>query len=173
MMLDTDERHLGSATEFTFIEPYPDRLHRLLRDSDRSRGRIRIVEETVQAVPDRVFSELEAGDILFIDSSHVVSTGGDVNRLLLELVPALPAGVRVHVHDIFWPFDYPEVWLEEGRFWSETYLLHALLIGNRALSVDVFTSYLFWTQHDEVARRAPAWDAIGSGGVSIWLRTRD
>lgn len=173
MMLDTDERHLGSATEFTFIEPYPDRLHRLLRDSDRSQGHIRIVEETVQAVPDRVFRELERGDILFIDSSHVVSTGGDVNRLLLELVPALPVGVRVHVHDIFWPFDYPEVWLEEGRFWSETYLLHALLIGNRALGVDVFTSYLFWTQHDEVARRAPAWDATGSGGVSIWLRTRD
>lgn len=93
-------------------------------------------------------------------------------RRFLQVIPALSAGVRVHVHDIFWPFEYPQEWLQEGRFWSEVYLLHALLVGNAKLRIDVFTSYLFDHRRDEIARRAPAWAAIGRGGVSIWLRTR-
>jgi predicted O-methyltransferase YrrM len=171
VMLDTDDRFLGSTTEFTFIEPHADRLRGLLRETDSIAERIRIIEQPIQTVCSSIFTELEEGDILFIDSSHVVSTGGDVNRLLLEIVPTLHRGVRIHLHDVFWPFEYPEVWLGQGRYWSETYLLQALLINNPKLRIEIFASYLFETQRPEVARRAPAWDATGHAGSSIWLRS--
>ena len=69
--------------------------------------------------------EWSSGDLLFVDSSHICRTRGDVPYLFCELIPRLPAGVLVHVHDIYLPFDYPNNL--DPRCYTEQYMLHALL----------------------------------------------
>jgi predicted O-methyltransferase YrrM len=70
---------------------------------------------------------LAAGDILFIDSSHVLMPGSDVDRLVAEILPALPNGVLVHIHDIFLPDDYPAAW--HWRGYNEQSAVAALIAG--------------------------------------------
>jgi hypothetical protein len=91
-----------------------------------------IIRQRVQDVPLSLFAELEAGDILFIDSSHVIRPFGDVLVLFQSIIPRLPVGAMVHVHDIFTPRDYPEKWLRvERRLWNEQYLLEVLLTNSQ------------------------------------------
>ncbi|MDP1967551.1 MAG: class I SAM-dependent methyltransferase [Reyranella sp.] len=71
---------------------------------------VRVVPSTLQAAPADLFDGLRAGDVLFIDSSHILMPGSDVDILLNRVLPRLPAGVLVHIHDIFLPFDYPAIW---------------------------------------------------------------
>lgn len=129
---DVNARFLGGTTTITCVEPFPRPfLHRL-----HSSGQIRLIEQRAQEVPAEPFAELQAGDLLFIDSSHVCKTGSDVNRLYLDVLPRLAPGVIVHVHDIFFPHDYPPDWvLEHGFSWNEQYLLQALLLGNAGFRV--------------------------------------
>ena len=65
---------------------------------------------TLQAAPGTVFDGLMRDDILFIDSSHILMPGSDVDILLNRVLPRLPSGALVHIHDIFLPFDYPAIW---------------------------------------------------------------
>lgn len=90
-----------------------------------------IIRERVEKVPLSVFEELEAGDILFIDSSHTVRIGGDVVFEICEILPRLKPGVTVHIHDIALPFNYSH----EFRFWSEQYLLQAFLAFNSSYRI--------------------------------------
>jgi hypothetical protein len=71
---------------------------------------VRVVPSTVQATPSQLFDGLKAGDALFIDSSHILMPGSDVDLLLNRVLPRLPSGVLVHIHNIFLPFDYPPIW---------------------------------------------------------------
>jgi hypothetical protein len=108
------------------IEPFPPDFLRAGFPGLRS-----LIEKKVQDMDVEFFSQLQSGDILFIDSSHTVKIGGDVNFLFLEVLPRLKPGVIVHVHDIFLPFDYRRDWvIDEFRFWSEQYLLQAFLTFN-------------------------------------------
>ena len=94
------------------------------------------IEKKIQDIDLKFFSQLQLGDILFIDSSHTVKIGGDVNYLFLEVLPRLKPGVIVHVHDIFLPFEYRRDWvLDEFRFWNEQYLLQAFLTFNSEFEV--------------------------------------
>jgi hypothetical protein len=119
--------------EFICIEPYlPDYLR------DTPKVVTRVVETPLQQVPLEWFTCLDEGDLLFIDSTHVVSFGSDVLYLYLTIVPALAKGVRIHIHDIFLPNDYPARWLKESRFfWNEQYLLEALLLMNPSFKVEL------------------------------------
>jgi hypothetical protein len=126
-MLDVRE-HLALSVELTFIEPYPDRLETLLRRSDR--GAVRFLKQPVQTVPDEIFAELEPGDFLFIDSSHVAKVGSDLADIFSRILPRIRPGVFVHFHDIFFPGPYPEVWLRQGRAWNEVLFLQAFLRFN-------------------------------------------
>jgi Methyltransferase domain len=122
------------------IDPFP---HELIRKSNSIPPLRSLIETKVQDVDVEFFSQLESGDILFIDSSHTVKIGGDVNYLFLEVLPRLKAGVIVHVHDIFFPFEYRRDWmLQEFRFWTEQYLLQAFLIFNPQFEVLMANSYL-------------------------------
>ena len=122
------------------IDPFP---HEVVRNSNRIPALQSLIEKKVQDVDVEFFSQLGSGDILFIDSSHTVKAGGDVNHLFLEVLPRLNAGVIVHVHDIFFPFDYRRDWmLEQFRFWTEQYLLQAFLIFNPEFEVLIANSYL-------------------------------
>lgn len=163
VMLDTDEHWLGSATEFTFIDPDPRRLELLLKPGDRSRARV--LPERVQDVASERFNALEAGDLLFVDSSHVLKTGGDVGDLLFRVLPALRPGVVVHFHDVLYPFEYPRPWVQEGRAWNEAYALRAFLLFNREFAIVFWASYLY-QHHREALSRV---ESICGNGSSLWI----
>ena len=98
----------------------------------------------MQDVPLDLFNVLEAGDVLFIDSSHVSKTGSDVNYLFFEVLPRLKAGVKIHIHDIFLPNEYLKDWvLNDHRSWNEQYLLRALLMYSTAFRIVFGNSYAF------------------------------
>ena len=112
------------------------------------------MEMPVQKVPLSVFKELEAGDILFIDSSHVVSIDSDVLFECLRILPELAPGVLIHFHDIFTPLDYPEKFVKTNLcFWGEQYMLEAFLSFNSAFRV-VWSSSAMQQFHPEVLREA-------------------
>ena len=90
----------------------------------------------VEDMPVEFFAQLGAGDILFIDSSHMIRPQGDVVFEYMELLPVLRPGVIVHIHDIFTPRDYLRSWvITEKRFWNEQYLLEAFLSFNPGFEV--------------------------------------
>ena len=165
-ILDTRERHLPGLAEVTFIEPYPQRLQSLLRPSDLAT--IEIVPTRLQDVPLERFRRLEAGDFLFVDSTHVSKTGSDVNYLFFEVLPALRPGVHVHLHDVFWPFEYPKDWVMGGRSWNEIYVLRAFLQYNARFSIVLMNSFLQRLHGTRIAARMPL--CLRNGGGSIWLR---
>jgi predicted O-methyltransferase YrrM len=147
--LDTRDAALPDL-HVTCVEPYPERLLELLRPGDRERIVLR--QEPVQDTPLEVFDALRPNDILFIDSTHVSKPGSDVNWLLFEVLPRLRVGVLVHVHDIFWPFEYPTPWLDEGRNWNENYLIRAFLTLNDRFAVRLFLDFVWKTMPDVAAR---------------------
>lgn len=165
MVLDTADRHLPDL-KCTFIEPYPERLLGVLRDDDLRRATL--IRRGVQDVPLEVYAQLAAGDVLFIDSTHVAKAGSDVNWLLFRVLPTLAPGVVVHVHDIFWPFEYPESWLNEGRAWNELYMMRAYLAHNSTMRVLLFNSWL-WQNEPGLVRAALPQAAEQTPG-SLWLQ---
>lgn len=166
VILDTRERHLPELAELTFVEPYPQLLHSLLRPSDRAA--IDIVPTRLQDVPLDRFRRLEAGDVLFVDSTHVSKTGSDVNYLFFEVLPALRSGVLVHLHDIAWPFEYPKDWVMGGRSWNEVYVLRAFLQYNAHFSVVLMNTFLQQRHAARIRERMPL--CFRNGGASIWIR---
>ncbi len=96
-------RALAGSGQLTAIDPAP-------RADIAGLAGVTVVPTTLQAAPAAPFEALVAGDVLFIDSSHILMPGSDVDLLFNRVLPRLPAGVRVHIHDIFLPFDYPKVW---------------------------------------------------------------
>jgi len=148
------------------IEPYP--LDFLRQGFP---GLHSLIEKKVEDIEPDFFSQLESGDILFIDSSHTVKIGGDVNYLFLEVLPRVRPGVIVHVHDIFLPFDYRHDWvMEEFRFWTEQYLLQAFLTFNSEFEVLMANHYLAQYYLEDFKRtfpHSPWWH-----GGSFWMRRK-
>jgi hypothetical protein len=147
-----------------FIEPYPDRLIKLLKTKDEDQYVLH--KSRVQDVAVELFTSLGSDDILFIDSSHISKIGSDVNFLIFEILPILKPGVLIHLHDILYPFEYPEGWVFDGRFWNEAYLLKAFLMFNPQFKVIIFNNYLAQFHRaflEEIDSRL-----LASGG-SIWI----
>ena len=166
VILDTTEKFLSQPPSITFIEPYPERLKSLLKPQDFES--CQTIEKRVQDVSLNVFSSLNEGDILFIDSSHIVKFGSDLQFLLFKVLPLLPVGVFVHFHDIFYPFEYPEAWLRDGRYWNEAYLLRAFLAYNNEWEVYFFNNYAAKFFDDFLAQKMPL--CLKNKGGSIYLR---
>ena len=164
--LDTNDRFLNGAMQCTFIDPFPQLLQALLFPGDFDQ--IRIIQDGVQNVPLGVFGELEENDILFVDSSHVLKTGGDLNTILFQVLPSLRAGVCVHFHDTPFPFEYPREWVFGGRAWNESYALRAFLQYNDAFRIVYFNTYLTETHRDFFERCMPL--CLRNEGASLWLR---
>jgi hypothetical protein len=163
-----------ALVEISCVEPYPSSFLRRQRKKLHA-----LIERRIQDVDPQLFETLDAGDMLFIDSSHCSRLGSDLNILMFEIVPRLKPGVIVHFHDIFLPSEYPRSWLEDvGIMWNEQYLLLAFLMFN-----DTFE--LFWSssmaateiRDDLAASLRPLLpqggfvDALNSySGGSVWLR---
>ena len=143
-------RAAGRPGRVTCIEPYPERR---LTEAGIA---MELVREPVERVPLERFTELQEGDVLFIDSSHVVRFGGDVCREFLDILPAVQPGVWIHVHDIFFPHDYPAEWLMQRRLaFTEQYLLEAFLALNPNFRVEAANHWLLLDHPDAVAALCP------------------
>ncbi len=158
------------------IEPFPQEFLK-----HGFRGLHSLIENQVQDMDLDFFSQLGPGDVLFIDSSHTVKIGGDVNYLFLEVLPRLKPGVIVHVHDIFFPFDYRRDWVkEELRFWTEQYLLQAFLAFNPEFEVLIANSYMAHKYLEDLKAAFPSLEklkaisknSVGWGGGSFWMRRK-
>lgn len=158
------EGHKGALT---VIEPYPQpRL-------TEARIEMQLIVEPVEKVDLAVFRSLGAGDILFIDSSHVVRLGGDVFFEFLEVLPSLRPGVWVHVHDIFFPFDYPAAWVLEQRLaFNEQYFLEAFLAFNDRFVPKIANHWLGNDHPDVMDALLPKRVKHGkvAQGASFWMR---
>lgn len=163
LMADVNQRFLGGNMHITCIEPYPEPFL-------RSPGcRIdRLVQAKVQDVALEEFDTLAAGDVLFIDSSHVSKAGSDVNHLFFEVLPRLASGVRIHIHDVFLPFEYPRPWLLQGRSWNEQYLLQALLMHSTAFGIVFGSGYCAW-RFPELMHHTTVGTQAAVGGCSLWI----
>jgi len=160
--------------DFACVEPYPSAwLRRALADCAPS---ARLIEAAAETLPVDLFLELQSGDILFVDSSHCVRLGGDVNYLMLQILPKLNPGVLVHVHDIYLPYEYPRAHYFGRRklYWTEQYLLAALLSGGRNWEILLPAFYVQRHMAAEFARTFPHFDAaVDRPSSSFWMRRRD
>jgi hypothetical protein len=167
VMLDTNEFFFDNKIQLTFIEPYTERLSSLLKNSDKKSTTI--IESFVQSIPLNVFEKLDAGDILFIDSTHVIKTGSDVHYLIFEVLPKLKKGVLIHIHDIFYPFEYPKEWVLTGRNWNEGYFFRSFLMYNNKFEIKLFSHYLH-IHHKEVYKDMPL--CFKNFGGNLWIEKK-
>ncbi len=164
-MLDSaDELH--HSVKITCIEPYPDRLHSLLRPEDYKH--VDVIPSGLQAVQLSMFDDLEDGDILFIDSTHVLKTGSDVHYELFGILPRIKPGVLIHFHDCPFPFEYPSEWVIDRNYsWNEAYALRAFLMYNPRFSVLFWSSFLARVSRSKLLADYPQF--LLNPGTSIWL----
>jgi predicted O-methyltransferase YrrM len=154
------------ALNFTCIEPHPPEFLGTGID-----GITRLIASRVEELPIDPFLELGAHDVLFIDTSHTVKTGGDVVFLFEEVLPRLAPGVVVHVHDIFLPWDYPQDWVFTGRAWNEQYLVRAFLSFNSAFSILVGVGYMSHYRPDVLSQAISGYpEQFLGGGGSLWIQ---
>lgn len=158
-------------TKLVCIEPYANEPVRHDIFKNGFPGLSELIQNKVEDLDIEFFQKLGPADILFIDTSHVVRIGGDVNYLFLEVIPRLKPGVIVHVHDIFFPLEYPQNWvLNQLSFYSEQYLLQAFLSFNSEYEVLLCNSFLGHKHKAELQAifpNSPWW-----GGGSFWMRRK-
>lgn len=165
VMMDTNELFHNGEINLTFIEPYAgNRLNALMTAMDKKNTTL--IQEDVQLVSLDVFKNLKKGDILFIDSTHAVKTGSDVNYILFEILPVLSTGVLIHFHDIYFPFEYPKSWVLDGFGWNEAYFLKAFLMYNKDFRIVLFSDYLS-KFHEEAFHFMP--ETYRFNGSNLWI----
>lgn len=157
----------SSDGRYTIFDPFPrsELKHAFRKAAD-------IEEIGATDVPLSRFAELKSGDLLFVDTTHTVKIGGDVDRIILEALPVLAPGVFVHFHDIYLPWEYPRELVVERRFyWAEQYLLQAFLAFNDEFQVLFSTHALSRSHPSQLAELVPNARG-GARPASIWLRRR-
>ncbi len=165
-------------SQITCVEPYPSKAFRKIEN-------ITHIEQPCQTVPHSVFTQLQPGDLLSVDSSHSVKAGSDVMRIYLDIVPRLSSGVFIHIHDIFLPYLYPRAILSNPFGWQETALLLALLTNNKHLSVLACLAALHYDRTEKLVGLlsdyqpqanleglCPSYPPKGHFPNSLWLSTR-
>jgi predicted O-methyltransferase YrrM len=168
VILDTVDALPGYHPSITFVEPNPERLYGVLKEEDKKK--YEIIEKPLASVDVSVFSKLGEDDLLFIDSSHVVKYGSDVQQIFFGILPALRPGVIVHVHDVFKDFEYPDDWLRNGAYFNEAYLLRAFLSNNSEWQILLFEADILDQFQDYVAATFPL---VNSGhGSSFYLQKK-
>lgn len=167
VMLDTNDRFFDKSIECSFIEPFPDRLNSLLRKEDE----VNVIQKRVQDVGVEFFEKLVENDILFIDSTHVSKTGSDVNYIFFEILPRLKKGVKVHFHDIFYPFEYPKNWvIDNKRSWNEDYMLRAFLSFNQNFEILIFNTFLEKFHEEWFNKHMPL--CLKNTGGNLWIEAQ-
>ena len=166
VMMDIQNYNNDCDIDLVFIDPYADRLKSVI--SDASVTNVSIIESGVQYVDIDLFSGLNEDDILFIDSSHVVKAGSDVKYIFSDIIPILKKGVLVHIHDIMWPFEYPDEWTDVGTAWNESYFVRSFLQYNDSFEIVYFNSFMNQEHRGAVGSKMPL--CLKDDGGSLWLR---
>ena len=162
----------GHHSNYIIVDPYPGEFIK-----NRSIEMKELIESRVELLDMSFFEQLKANDILFIDSSHSVKIGGDVNYLFLEILPRLAPGVIVHIHDIGIPYEYSKTYATSEtfrQFWTEQYLLQGFLCFNYEFEILLAMNYLM-SDHSEVFKKTfpfynPDLHPFISG--SFWMRRK-
>lgn len=168
----------GYRPQVVCLEPYPsDYLKERARE-----GRVRLVDRPAQTIDFDTIADLDSGDLLFIDSTHAVKPGSEVNYLIHEVLPRLRPGVWVHFHDIYFPYDYARDTLDgDLLFPQESALLYAFLVGNERLRIEASLSMIHYARPDALAALIPKYrparsadglrmDRAGHFPSACWLR---
>ena len=165
----------GSPLEITCIEPYPF-------DALKSLPDFKLIEGFVQDVPLDVFESLEAGDVLFIDSSHALKIDSDVAFLFLEALPRVRPGVLVHIHDVHFPYNGPfpaDTWLFGERwpvYWNEAMVVQTFLAFNTAFEVLLSVPMIRHHEEGALRERFPTYTPLAEDPnppSSLWLQRRE
>jgi len=165
-----NREYFDAQISLTCIEPYPRPF--LTDGSVEGVGGLRV--EKIQDTPLALFEQLGRGDILFVDTSHTVKTGGDVTWIFHEILPRLAPGVIVHIHDFFLPGEYPEPWVLEGWGWNETYLVRSFLTFNDAFEIIWGTAFMLMKHVEDVLAAFPKFQQYRAmAGASLWIRRSD
>ncbi len=168
----------GSMMDMVSVDPYAfPKLH--------SVQGLRIVSQEIQDFPLHEFEALKSGDVLFIDSTHVVRIDGDVSYLVLEVLPRLANGVMVHIHDIPFPHNVP--YPADGNmfqapwpvYWTEAMLLQAFLAFNTSYKILLSTPLIRYHHDEFLAQRIPdyhelkpMWSGVAPSSeihCSLWI----
>jgi hypothetical protein len=162
------KRDLQLSSRIISIDPAPRAEIDALTDQ--------IIRKPFEEVDLSMFANLKAGDIVFIDNSHRIFPNSDATVFFLDVLPALPAGVIVHVHDIYLPADYPQFMCD--RFYSEQYGLAAFLLANPQRYHTIMPNY-FVSEDAELNKiLEPLWNypsmpKVEKHGGSFWLEIRE
>jgi predicted O-methyltransferase YrrM len=155
----------GSEARHTVVDPQPR-----AELAPAIEATARLERRDAATLPLERFTDLAPGDVLFVDTSHVVERGGEVNRLVLEVLPRLAEGVLVHFHDIFLPYEYPRSFFARGDRYTEQYLLQAYLTENPGWEV-LFAAHLVWRERREaLLDLIPATALRTTGPAAFWMR---
>jgi len=162
-----ENRKFGAPEcELVAFEPYPNAVLKA-----GFRGLSRLVIKKIQDVPLPEFLQLQANDVLFVDSSHTLKMGGDVVYELLEIIPRLRPGVMIHVHDIFIPGEYPrDAVLRKHYFWNEQYAVQAFLAFNKNFEVMWAGNYMHLRHSDRLRKAFSSYNPQGRLPGSMWMR---
>jgi hypothetical protein len=158
-------REEGAGCELTCIEPFE------MPFLDTLQG-LTVIRKQVESISIDLFKTLEASDILFIDSSHIIRPGNDLLFIYFQILPILQKGVLIHIHDIFTPRHYPHEWLtKKMRFWNEQYLLEAFLYNNEGFQI-LFTLNHLVKEDFEAASKTLIHLKEDSEPSSFWMEKR-
>ena len=147
--IDMNRRETGFASNHSCVEPFEKPWLEQLPS-------VSVMREKIENLDPKIFRHMQAGDFLFIDSSHIIRPQGDVLFLYLEILPILPSGVVVHIHDFFSPSDYPEEWLVERRLlWNEQYLVEALISDTNRYKVLLSLNNLHRSHYQDLRSVCP------------------
>lgn len=158
-------------SEYIIVDPYPRPIiNRLLKVTH-------VVNQRVELLDVKFFEQLRINDILFIDSSHIVRIGSDVNYLILEVLPRIAPGVIVHFHDIPMPWEYSKAYFTNPafrRFWTEAYLLQAFLCFNSQFEILLAMEYLMTKHKDKFCSAFRHYDSEKHRAISgsFWIRRK-
>jgi hypothetical protein len=167
-----NHEEFGRSPLITAIDPYPWEIFR-----NGYPGVNEVVAKKVQDVPLDVFTSLKAGDMLFIDSTHALRSGSDVQYEFLEILPRLAPGVLVHVHDVSLPLPYPKVYYDTQTYWNEQYLLQAFLVYNSRFEVVWAGNYMLLNHRDAMLETFPEFKLMrekwtSSEPSAFWMRSK-
>lgn len=162
----------GSPLQITCIEPHP---YNKLSEIEN----IEVLPREVQDIDLSLFHQLEANDILFVDSSHILRIDGDVPYLFLEVLPTLKQHVNIHIHDIPFPYNIPypaEFWIIAQRwpvFWNEAMVLQAFLCFNSSFKITMSTPIIRYFDESFLKQQIDIYKSIDEDKItfsSIWIQ---
>lgn len=167
--LEKNHAEDGIDRSIVSIEPYPKQV---LLDLNSRSNNVSLIQKKVENLDIPFFQRLGEGDLLFIDTSHVVDIANDVHFLYLHVLPQLPVGVVIHIHDIRFPYEYPREWvMKDRKYWAEQYLLHMFLAFNESFEIVFASNYMCQKYRNNMSDAFYGLEKSGDGWPgSFWIK---